>query len=415
MRRILLLTTLLFIFFKYLSAGIWPHVEIYMFTTGLTEKYSVRYIMESQSVVYNAYSPYHSYYDNRDVAYYPYPSMTRTGNTDFDNPRSFYGFDHNNSLQPPIADNHGYALYKMTVYVYDSEQNLEYEGPHFFIDFRDCNYKYYADICIKFDFDYIDVDGTFQYVVGSFSYYNGGDGAQNPLEFDWIDIDCGATKTIWQIKSKQRCTSGWPEIPDEISISRGRKYPIVSWNTNNDTFTQEYEVFRAFDDGNSLSKFKLVGKKTHNPDLQRHSWQDNSVTTKCVPTGTFFYKVSAHSQYIESPLSNSVSTLGSPITIDRIAESPSLTQLEYDYHLYNNYPNPFNPSTTIAFDIKEDCKVDLMIYDILGNKILNMLNDFLQKGHYTVKFQANDLPAGIYLYKIKTGKYSEVKRMLLLK
>ncbi len=86
-----------------------------------------------------------------------------------------------------------------------------------------------------------------------------------------------------------------------------------------------------------------------------------------------------------------------------------------DYELEQNFPNPFNPVTTIAFSLPSSEYVTLEIYNSLGQKIDVLLSRKLQAGRYQFQFDARDLPSGIYLYQIKAGTYSNLKRMTLVK
>jgi len=85
-----------------------------------------------------------------------------------------------------------------------------------------------------------------------------------------------------------------------------------------------------------------------------------------------------------------------------------------------NYPNPFNPSTTISFSIQNDNNVELSIFNIKGQKITTLINEQMQKGKHTIIWSGLDsnnkpVSSGIYLYKVKAGNQESVKRMLLLK
>lgn len=87
-----------------------------------------------------------------------------------------------------------------------------------------------------------------------------------------------------------------------------------------------------------------------------------------------------------------------------------------DFKLFNNYPNPFNPSTTIRFSLAEPSQdVSIKIYDILGNEITTLLNGSLESGIHEVNFNAENLASGIYFYTLKTDTYFESKKMTLLK
>jgi len=84
--------------------------------------------------------------------------------------------------------------------------------------------------------------------------------------------------------------------------------------------------------------------------------------------------------------------------------------------LYNNYPNPFNPTTTIRFDLPEKTNVELVVYDILGRRVKSLVdNQVRNPGRYEVSFNANALASGVYIYKLTTKNYSQARKMLLVK
>jgi hypothetical protein len=79
------------------------------------------------------------------------------------------------------------------------------------------------------------------------------------------------------------------------------------------------------------------------------------------------------------------------------------------------YPNPFNPQTTIAFTIPNAGKVELAVYDLLGRKVTELLNEYRDKGSYEIKFNGANLASGIYFYTIKTGNFVKTEKLMLLK
>ena len=85
------------------------------------------------------------------------------------------------------------------------------------------------------------------------------------------------------------------------------------------------------------------------------------------------------------------------------------------YKLEQNYPNPFNPSTVIEFSIPKATFVKLKIYDALGREITTLVNENLSNGNYKVNFDATNLSSGIYFYRLDAGKFSQNRKMLLLK
>jgi hypothetical protein len=87
----------------------------------------------------------------------------------------------------------------------------------------------------------------------------------------------------------------------------------------------------------------------------------------------------------------------------------------YTFDLKQNYPNPFNPNTTIEYTLAKREKVTIDIYNLLGEKVLTLVNQFQAAGKYTVPFDGANLSSGVYFYKLKAGAYENIKKMILLK
>jgi photosystem II stability/assembly factor-like uncharacterized protein len=85
------------------------------------------------------------------------------------------------------------------------------------------------------------------------------------------------------------------------------------------------------------------------------------------------------------------------------------------YMLYDNYPNPFNPSTTIKYNLLNSGIVSVRIYNVLGEEIKTLVNGYNEAGLHNVVFDAGGLPSGIYFYRINAGQYNEIKKMVLIK
>jgi len=83
--------------------------------------------------------------------------------------------------------------------------------------------------------------------------------------------------------------------------------------------------------------------------------------------------------------------------------------------LFLNYPNPFNPSTSIKYELAEDAFVVLKVYDLLGKKVADLVDEKQNAGTYNVEWNASNFPSGIYYYKITTGNFSDTRKMLLIK
>jgi hypothetical protein len=97
-----------------------------------------------------------------------------------------------------------------------------------------------------------------------------------------------------------------------------------------------------------------------------------------------------------------------------------IRQIPAEFKLSRNYPNPFNPTTNISFQLPENSKVTIAVYDILGNRVRTLVNENKAAGYYTVQWNGlNDngmsLSSGTYFYQIQAGQYISTKKMLLIK
>jgi hypothetical protein len=101
-----------------------------------------------------------------------------------------------------------------------------------------------------------------------------------------------------------------------------------------------------------------------------------------------------------------------PMVINDVSEHANV---HASYTLSQNFPNPFNPSTTIKFELPKASEVRLNVYDLLGREASVLVNDRRDAGVYEVKFDATGLSSGVYFYRIQAGDFIQTKRLLLLK
>ena len=106
----------------------------------------------------------------------------------------------------------------------------------------------------------------------------------------------------------------------------------------------------------------------------------------------------------------SIGKLGGIVSVDDLK-----SDLPTDYTLSNNYPNPFNPSTTIDFTLPEQSNAKIVIYDALGNQVDVIADGVKAAGKYSVKWNASNYSSGIYFYKLEAGNFVKVQKMILMK
>ena len=140
---------------------------------------------------------------------------------------------------------------------------------------------------------------------------------------------------------------------------------------------------------------------------------DTSVT---VPGGTFtpltayFWRVRAKNQNGWGEYSP-----WRRVWIDMATGLTNNSEIPLEYNLYNNYPNPFNPSTSIKFDIPKAGFVSLKVYDVTGREVATLVNEVLQPSRYNVEWNGSQFSSGVYFYRIQAGDFVKVQKMILTK
>ncbi len=117
----------------------------------------------------------------------------------------------------------------------------------------------------------------------------------------------------------------------------------------------------------------------------------------------------------QSPTQWSYTWIGD--TMDVVGTSIDITdsRIIKSYRLEQNYPNPFNPTTRIEYTIPHGGQVSLQIFNMLGQKVADLVNEYQRSGKYNIVWNASDVPSGVYFYRIQSGVFNQTKKMLLVK
>ena len=94
---------------------------------------------------------------------------------------------------------------------------------------------------------------------------------------------------------------------------------------------------------------------------------------------------------------------------DPMSDNPTV------YELYQNFPNPFNPTTTIKYSVAKTGNVKLAVYNLVGEEVKVLVSGQVDAGFYEMNFDASDLPSGVYFYRLQAGSFVETKKMILLR
>lgn len=224
-----------------------------------------------------------------------------------------------------------------------------------------------------------------------------------------------------EIKIKQFVESGTltgtaPSRPQNLDVQVVNNYAYLTWDPSTEpdvvgsgSTRGIYKIYRGTATVPQLpTTYSYIGYVTHPTTSYT---DDQYYLTPLYGNKKVYYKVSAVDMTgLESTKSEYDSARYNPEIQKQLVEV-----IKYSYKLENNYPNPFNPNTTITFEIPIKEYVELKVYDMLGKEVAELVNGYKEAGNYTVNFDANNLASGLYIYKLKTSNYNKTKKMLLLK
>jgi hypothetical protein len=168
----------------------------------------------------------------------------------------------------------------------------------------------------------------------------------------------------------------------------------------------------------SLVKLELSTNDTIGPwtvianDLPNNGHYQWIIPESAVSTDTCRIR---YTVYTSTDTVSSISPQGFFIIGEPVITEEEKNEIPNEFVLYQNYPNPFNPSTTLRFSLSKETYVNLSVFNILGEEIVELKNEFMNAGYYEVKFHSSDLISGIYFYTLKAGDYIESKKMILVK
>ena len=190
------------------------------------------------------------------------------------------------------------------------------------------------------------------------------------------------------------------ELSSFASASQGRTV-VLNWSTRTEKNSDRFEVERSLVANNTWSTVGSVKAAVLSNSTKNYSYSDTKLQS-----GKYQYRL----KMVDNNGSFSYSSV-------EAAE----VSVPKDFSVSQNYPNPFNPSTKIDYQVPVDAKVIMEVYNIAGQKVMDLVNQQMSAGYYTVDFGASKLSSGVYIYRLvasdlATGhNFSSIKKMMLLK
>ncbi len=185
-------------------------------------------------------------------------------------------------------------------------------------------------------------------------------------------------------------------VPVELTSLSGKienGKVILNWETSSETNNRGFEIERSTDNTNFITRGFVEGQGT-STEKHHYSFSDNALN------GTIFYKLKQIDFNGKFKYSKSIK-INSTFAVN--------------FRLFQNYPNPFNPNTIIEYNIPYYSFVSIKIYNILGKEVASLIDQNQKAGSYSVMFNGENLPSGIYFYKLQANNFSETKKMILVK
>lgn len=190
-------------------------------------------------------------------------------------------------------------------------------------------------------------------------------------------------------------------IPEGLTVSdEGSQTVALSWSASEgDDELDEYKVYRGDEEAEDLEDFEEIARTS------------NTTYEDVVETGdqAYRYRVSAIS-------TDDRETLPSEYAEITVTSSEEEAGVPDEFALHDNYPNPFNPSTNIQYDLPEQATVTLRVYNVMGQLVQTLVDNVEQQpGQHTIEFDASDLASGVYIYRIEAGNFSQTRQMMFIK
>lgn len=192
------------------------------------------------------------------------------------------------------------------------------------------------------------------------------------------------------------CSSALPVTLIEFTHSVSGNNVTLKWKTESELNNSGFDVERKAAADSTWKKITFITGNGTTNELHEYLYED-----KKLQTGKYNYRL----KQIDYNGNFEYFNLAAEVEIKKPAE----------FSLGQSYPNPSNPKSNIEFKIPERSHVNISVYNLLGELVSELVNETKDAGIYTVEFNGSNLASGTYLYRIKSGNFTAVKKIILVK
>lgn len=299
-----------------------------------------------------------------------------------------------------------WALYYPNAYLYGSNYGRWYAGTNYIDENHDVR-DYGGDVNKLFDVGC---------VISPWS--NGATHKWNEATGSFAATTIGIEVTGYNSSNSSYTLSVRTSNPDQLSPSKPQNLqatttpdnePILTWTANTEPDIANYEVWRNINTlGGPPGTFSKIATVPSN------TYTDYGLSVGSGPWKVY-YKIRAVDSTSKVSSFSDMLILSSGGFFKREGGKGREGELPAAYVLSQNYPNPFNPSTTISYGVPEDAYITLTVYDRLGRVVQRIVDASKEAGYYSVQFDAPNVAGGVYFCRMQAGKYSAVKKMIVMK
>ena len=190
----------------------------------------------------------------------------------------------------------------------------------------------------------------------------------------------------------------YPQSPNGMRISETGNHSIrLQWHNRN---TEDDSIVIERRGGVHSAGFGVIGKVAST---------DSVFIDMSTSAGTpYYYRLSV-------TMKDSAELQSYPIMLNPVATSVSPLNVAVEFELYDNYPNPFNPSTTIRYVIPRSSSVALIVFNTLGQQVATLVNESQEPGYHDVRLDGSGLASGVYFYRLQAGSFVQTRKCVLVR
>lgn len=255
--------------------------------------------------------------------------------------------------------------------------------------------------------------------------YNGAAGAGTPVSTSFVDVativftttvPSGSSNLVWNLvevltddnlniwNNNALVPLNTIPLPVELASFSAAAGPgiqaVLTWTTVSEKNNYGFEVQKSLDAKTNYQTIPNSFIKGHGTTLVSHSY---SYTVANPGSGNWYYRL------------KQVDLDGTTTYTVGIQAGGSVKPVPKEFALDQNYPNPFNPTTTISYAMPKDGRVTMEVFNVIGQRVALLVDEYKEAGYHTVPFDAHALASGIYFYRFVTPEVHLLKKMMVLK